>query len=197
MTEHTILEKEIGYTFRDKSLLIQALTHSSYSSENNMPYASNNERLEFVGDAFLDATVGLDIYSRLPSEHEGVLSKKRAEVVCEKSLASIARKIGLGKYLYVGHGEELTGGRDKDSILADAMEAVIGAVVIDGGYDEAARLIKDLTGENEELSLKGKLFKDYKSALQEHLQAEYGSVRIIYDVIKEEGPPTIRRLPLR
>ena len=129
------LLKKIGYEFNDRSLLTNALTHSSYSSEHKMDYASNNERLEFIGDAYVDAAVGAELFRIMKSAPEGVLSKNRADVVREESLADAARAINLGEYIYMGRGEESTGGRNKDSILADAFEALIGAIIIDGGYD--------------------------------------------------------------
>ena len=125
----------IGYEFKDTALLTNALTHSSYSSEHKMEYASNNERLEFIGDAYVDAAVGAELFRIMKDAPEGVLSKNRADVVREESLADAARGIGLGDYIYMGKGEETTGGRDKDSILADAFEALIGAIIVDGGYE--------------------------------------------------------------
>ena len=130
--EKELLEK-IGYEFKDESLLKNALTHSSYSSEHRMDYALNNERLEFIGDAYVDAAVGAELFMIMKNAPEGVLSKNRADVVREESLADAARGIDLGEYIYMGKGEEATGGRSKDSILADTFEALIGAIIIDGG----------------------------------------------------------------
>ena len=188
MNDNTELERQIGYRFDNRKLMENALTHSSYASEHNEAYAENNERLEFIGDAFLDAIVGVRLYRILSDEPEGVLSKLRAEIVCERSLAGISRKIGLGRFLFLGHGEEQQGGRNKDSILADAMEAMIGAVVIDSGYDAAEQVVLRLFGENIKLAIEGRLFRDYKTKLQERLQERYKSIQIRYVLDREEGP---------
>lgn len=182
------LEEKIGYSFKDEKLLTIALTHSSYSAENGKSYRFNNERLEFIGDAYLDAIVGAKLYDILPDEHEGVLSKDRAAIVCEGSLASISREIGLGDYLMLGKGEDNCGGRDKESILADAMEAVIGAMITDGGFKTGRRVVLNLFGEKIRLAIKGKLFHDYKSTLQEKLQEKHKSVSIEYAIVSESGP---------
>ena len=174
------LLKKIGYEFHDRSILTNALTHSSYSSEHKMDYASNNERLEFIGDAYVDAAVGAELFRIMESAPEGVLSKNRADVVREESLADAAREIDLGDYIYMGRGEESTGGRNKDSILADAFEALIGAIIIDGGYDAGKRVILDLLNEKIGLAVAGKLRQDYKTMLQEKLQEKNHDVRIKY-----------------
>lgn len=119
-------EKAIGYEFKNKMYLERALTHSSFNREKHTKH-QDNERLEFLGDAFFDAIVSAELFKRMDRVTEGKLTKTRALVVCEDSLAKAARKFNLGEYIYVGHGEKVAGGRDKDSILADAMEAVIGA----------------------------------------------------------------------
>ena len=182
------LLKKIGYEFNDRSLLTNALTHSSYSSEHKMDYASNNERLEFIGDAYVDAAVGAELFRIMKSAPEGVLSKNRADVVREESLADAAREIDLGDYIYMGRGEESTGGRNKDSILADAFEALIGAIIIDGGYDAGKRVILDLLNEKIGLAVAGKLRQDYKTMLQEKLQEKNHDVRIKYNTVSESGP---------
>ena len=182
------LLKKIGYEFNDRSLLTNALTHSSYSSEHKMDYASNNERLEFIGDAYVDAAVGAELFRIMKSAPEGVLSKNRADVVREESLADAARAINLGEYIYMGRGEESTGGRNKDSILADAFEALIGAIIIDGGYDAGKRVILDLLNEKIGLAVAGKLRQDYKTMLQEKLQEKNHDVRIKYNTVSESGP---------
>ena len=178
------LLKKIGYEFHDRSILTNALTHSSYSSEHKMDYASNNERLEFIGDAYVDAAVGAELFRIMESAPEGVLSKNRADVVREESLADAAREIDLGDYIYMGRGEESTGGRNKDSILADAFEALIGAIIIDGGYDAGKRVILDLLNEKIGLAVAGKLRQDYKTMLQE----KNHDVRIKYNTVSESGP---------
>lgn len=188
MTEFDKLEKRISYQFHNNALLKNALIHSSYASENAMKYEENNERLEFIGDAFLDAVVGKKIFDLKPSAREGELSKDRADVVCEESLADVARKINLGDFLLLGKGEEINKGSDKDSILSDAFEALIGAVIIDGGYDAAKEIIENLFKEKIDLAINGKLNNDYKSKLQEVLQAKYKQTKIIYKTISESGP---------
>lgn len=182
------LEKRIDYKFKNTQLLEIAVTHSSYASENGKSYRYNNERLEFIGDAYLDAIIGAKLYDILPDEREGVLSKDRANIVCEKSLAGIGRDIGLGRYIHLGKGEEAAGGDDKNSILADALEALIGAVIIDGGFDKGKKLVLELFSENIRLAVKGELYRDYKTELQENLQSIYHSIDIFYRLAGEEGP---------
>ena len=182
------LLKKIGYEFNDRSLLTNALTHSSYSSEHKMDYASNNERLEFIGDAYVDAAVGAELFRIMESAPEGVLSKNRADVVREESLADAARDIGLGDYIYMGKGEETTGGRDKDSILADAFEALIGAIIVDGGYEAGKKVILGLLNDKIGLAVAGKLRHDYKTMLQEKLQEKNHDLRIKYNTVSESGP---------
>lgn len=188
MKEVNELLEKLGYKFRDESLLVNALTHSSYSSEHKMPYASNNERLEFIGDAYVDAAVGAEIFMIMKDAPEGVLSKNRADVVREESLADAARGIGLGDYIFMGKGEEATGGRNKDSILADCFEAVIGAIIIDGGYDAGRKVALDLLSEKINLAVAGKLRNDYKTMLQEKIQEKEHDLRIRYKTVSESGP---------
>ena len=183
----TLLSR-IGYAFKDVSLLTNALTHSSYSSEHRMEYTSNNERLEFIGDAYVDAAVGAELFRIMKDAPEGVLSKNRADVVREESLADAAREISLGDYIYMGKGEETTGGRNKDSILADTFEAMIGAIIIDGGYDEGKRVILSLLNSRIELAVAGKLRNDYKTMLQEKLQEKDHELRLKYTTVSESGP---------
>ena len=178
----------IGYKFNDDSILKNALTHSSYASEHRLSYPNNNERLEFIGDAYVDAVVGAELFRIMNDAHEGVLSKNRADVVREESLADAARSIGLGDYIYLGKGEESTRGRDKASILADAFEALIGAIILDGGYDAGKEVILKLLGEKINLAVEGKLRQDYKTILQEKLQ-EHGSVfHLKYNIVSQSGP---------
>lgn len=188
MKEVNELLEKLGYKFRDESLLVNALTHSSYSSEHKMPYASNNERLEFIGDAYVDAAVGAELFMIMKDAPEGVLSKNRADVVREESLADAARGIGLGDYIFMGKGEEATGGRNKDSILADCFEAVIGAIIIDGGYDAGRKVALDLLSEKINLAVAGKLRNDYKTMLQEKIQEKEHDLRIRYNTVSESGP---------
>ncbi len=185
--EKELLEK-IGYEFKDESLLKNALTHSSYSSEHRMDYALNNERLEFIGDAYVDAAVGAELFMIMKNAPEGVLSKNRADVVREESLADAARGIDLGEYIYMGKGEEATGGRSKDSILADTFEALIGAIIIDGGYEAGKNVILSLLENKIKLAVEGKLRQDYKTMLQEKLQEKDHEVKIKYNTVSESGP---------
>lgn len=182
------LENRIGYSFKNKELIKVALTHSSYASEHGLSYELNNERLEFIGDGYLDAIIGNRLYEIMSSSHEGMLSRNRADVVREESLADIARYIKLGDYLYLGKGEESHGGRNKNSILADAFEALIGAVISDGGFIKGEELVLRLFENKIDLAVKGKLNKDYKSKLQEKLQEKYRSVKIEYSLVGESGP---------
>ena len=178
----------IGYRFKNEELLKTALTHSSYASEHKLAYENNNERLEFIGDAFVDAVVGAKLFEIMGSAHEGVLSRCRADVVCENSLADTASEMGLGRFLYLGKGEETTGGRNKASILADAFEALVGAIIIDGGYEIGRDIILRLLKDRIVLGAQGKLNKDYKTRLQEKLQESDHSVKIEYRKVAESGP---------
>ena len=182
------LLERIDYKFRDESLLKNALTHSSYSSEHRMDYVLNNERLEFIGDAYVDAAVGAELFKIMKNAPEGVLSKNRADVVREESLADAAREIDLGNYIYMGKGEESTGGRSKDSILADTFEALIGAIIIDGGYEAGKRVILSLLDGKIKLAVEGKLRQDYKTMLQEKLQEKDHEAKIRYNTVSESGP---------
>lgn len=181
------LQRELGYTFHDRSLLMTALTHSSYSREQER-HPACNERLEFLGDAFFDAIVGEELFRMFPDREEGFLSRIRATIVCERSLAQTARRLDLGQYLLLGHGEEKTGGRQRESILADAMEALIGAVYLDGGFDAVKRTVLGLFRTVIDDTKQGKLIiHDYKTHLQERLQAK-GITDIRYELTGEEGP---------
>ena len=160
----------IGYRFNNEKLVKTALTHSSYASERKLGYERNNERLEFIGDAYVDAVVGVRLFEIMGSAHEGILSRCRADVVCEDSLAGTASEMGLGEFLYLGKGEEASGGRNKSSILADAFEALVGAIILDGGYEAGRDAILRLLEERIILGAQGKLNKDYKTRLQEKLQ---------------------------
>ncbi len=178
----------IQYEFKDTGLLDQALSHSSYIREKKNIGLNDNERLEFLGDAFFDAIIGEALYEMFPDAEEGRLSKMRASIVCEGSLAGAARRIGLGDYLMLGYGEEKNGGRQRESILADATEAVVGAIYLDGGYDSAKAFVIRTFEKELEDAREGKFVnKDYKSALQEILQAD-GINDIKYILEKEEGP---------
>jgi len=176
----------IDYQFKNPALLESALTHSSYSHENGLNDTENNQRLEFLGDAVLELVMSDLLYHRYPALSEGKLTRRRAELICEPSLASIARGLSLGQHLKLGYGEERSGGRKRDSILADTMEALFGAVYLDGGLAPVKDLIRRLfasTLENEESHL-----NDFKTTLQELVQVN-SRESAVYKIIHEEGPP--------
>lgn len=182
------LQSHINYTFKDYRLLNISLTHSSYSNENKSKGIESNERLEFLGDVVVNLIVSEYLYNRFKELPEGELTKRRATIVCESSLAFAARKINLGDYMLLGKGEEATGGRNRDSILADAFEALVGAIYIDGGLDKVRDfLIGTFEQEIIYAISKGNLFTDYKTELQEVLQKRTKS-KIEYKVEKEVGP---------
>ena len=178
------LEKKTGYTFKDFSLLEQAMMHSSYTNERHLPKYRCNERLEFLGDAVLELVSSEYLFTESPHTPEGELTKTRASMVCEPSLALCARDIGLGDYLLLGKGEEATGGRLRDSVTSDAMEALIGAVYLDGGFTSAKEFIHRFVLTDLENK---KLFYDSKTILQEMVQAKKCG-EISYRLLKEEGP---------
>ena len=178
------LEKKIGYTFKDFSLLKQAMMHSSYTNEKHLPKYRCNERLEFLGDAVLELVSSEYLFKESPHIPEGELTKTRASMVCEPSLALCARDIGLGDYLLLGKGEEATGGRERDSVTSDAMEALIGAVYLDGGFTSAKEFIHRFILTDLENK---KLFYDSKTILQEIVQAGKKGY-ITYRLVREEGP---------
>lgn len=178
-------EARLGYAFSDKRLLQNALTHSSYANENRDKGMPDNERLEFVGDSILGFTVAEHLYKIYPDRAEGELTRIRAELVCEKSLANAARSLDLGSQLLLGNGEEQNGGRNRDSILSDAMESVFAAVYLDGGILEANKVISALLLKDagEEKVKNG----DYKTLFQELVQRRKDQV-ITYKLIAESGP---------
>ncbi|MBR1741062.1 MAG: ribonuclease III [Lachnospiraceae bacterium] len=176
-------EKKIGYQFADPELLVTALTHSSFSNEKRLKRYECNERLEFLGDAVLELVSSEYIYLNNPKKPEGDLSRIRASYVCEPTLALCAREIGLGDFILLGKGEDMTGGRERDSILSDAMEATIGAVYLDGGFGRAKEYVEQFVLKDIE---KKKLFYDSKTYLQEIVQREHEKLE--YVLLKEEGP---------
>jgi len=177
-------EQKIGYKFRDIALLKKAMCHSSYTNERGSNRIDSNERLEFLGDAVLELVASEFLFQTYPRYPEGDLTKLRASLVCEPALASAARQIFVGEYLFLGKGEENTGGRLRDSITSDALEAVIGAMYLDSGINAAkAFIIKFVLNDIEDK----KLFNDSKTALQEIVQGT-SKGEIIYKQIKEEGP---------
>ena len=180
-------EKLIGYSFNNREYLETALTHSSFNKEKRTKN-KDNERLEFLGDAFFDAIISVELFSRMKDVTEGKLTKTRAVIVCEQSLANVARNFKLGEFINMGHGEDSTGGRKKDSILADAMEAIIGAMYMDGGYEAAQKFVVKAFADTIDKAVEGKLFSDYKSEVQEILQKKGPPVNINYKIDREEGP---------
>lgn len=178
------LESAIGYTFRDAGLLRQALMHSSYTNEKHLPKHRCNERLEFLGDAVLELISSEYLFRNSPDTPEGELTRTRASMVCEPSLAICARDIGLGEYLLLGKGEEATGGRSRDSVTSDALEALIGAIYLDGGFTSAKEFIHRAVLTDLEDK---KLFYDSKTILQEMVQGAKAG-RITYRLTGEDGP---------
>ena len=179
------LEEKIGYKFKDSSVLKKAMTHSSYANEIHLPKYECNERLEFLGDAVLELVSSEFLFFNNTTMSEGELTKLRASMVCEPSLAFCARDIELGEYLLLGKGEEATGGRKRESITSDAMEALIGAIYLDGGFASAKEFIKSFILNDLENK---KLFYDSKTILQEVVQANFKKEEIIYKLTGEEGP---------
>ncbi|MCI6420664.1 MAG: ribonuclease III [Blautia sp.] len=178
------LEKKIGYPFQDFDLLIRAMTHSSYANEHKKEQREHNERLEFLGDAVLELISSDYLFRNYPDIPEGTLTKKRASMVCEPTLALCAREISLGEYLLLGKGEDATGGRKRDSIVSDAMEALIGAIYLDGGFANAKEFIDRFILDDIENK---QLFYDSKTTLQEIVQGSYDE-DVRYEIVKEEGP---------
>ena len=178
------LEDKIGYFFKDKNLLKQALTHSSFVNEQRINKLPDYERLEFLGDAVLQLTTSDLLFRNYPEMREGELTRKRASLVCGASLARCAETIHLGQYILMGRGEETTGGRNKEHILADVMEAVIGAIHLDGGFERAIDFIHRFVLDDLE---EKQAFRDNKTLLQEYVQREKGAV-IQYVLVGESGP---------
>jgi ribonuclease-3 len=178
------LEEKIGYHFKDRTLIRTALTHSSFTNEIKTGKKADYERLEFLGDSVLEMVSSTFLYNSYPEKNEGELTKLRASMVCEQALAFCAGDIGLARYIRLGKGEEATGGRHRDSIIADVMEAVIGAIYLDGGIDPARDhinrfILSDL--ENKQI------FVDAKSVLQELVQSKAGAT-MEYEICGERGP---------
>lgn len=178
-------EKKLGYTFKNPNLLLNALTHSSYANETRNGTTSN-ERLEFLGDSVLSVIVSDYLFKEFSKIPEGELTKLRASLVCEKSLCGFSRELDLGKFLKLGKGEDKGGGRERDSILADAFEAVLAAIYLDGGIEEARKLVmRFILPELEQTD--DEVFKDYKTALQEIIQRN-PEESVSYILTGESGP---------
>ena len=184
------LEKNLNYKFKNIQLLKNALIHSSYANENRGNIHSN-ERLEFLGDSVLSIIVSEHIYNRFPNMPEGELTRLRASLVCEKSLCAFSRELGIGDYLELGMGEDKNGGRERDSILADAFEAVLAAIYLDGGMEAAKKhimntVLHDIKHHDDDT------FKDYKTTLQEIIQRN-PEESVTYILIDESGPDHDKR----
>ena len=178
------LEEKIGYTFKNKELLKKALTHTSYAYEHNV---ESNEKLEFLGDSILEFISSIYLFENYHNLKEGEMTKVRATVVCEKSLHKGAKMHNSSDFLYLGKSDRQSGGENRPAILADSVEAVIAAIYLDGGLEEAKRFIIDNLKEEINIASKNVGQKDYKTVLQEKLQ-EHGEVEIKYTIIKETGP---------
>ena len=190
---YTKLQELIGYHFRNTALLKRALSHSSYANELKLNNHDDYERLEFLGDAVLELTVSEFLYREHPDMREGELTKLRASLVCEPTLALCAREgFGLGEYILLGKGEEATGGRSRDSIVSDVFEAIAGAIYVDGGFEEARKFIHRflLTDYKEKID-----FTDSKTTLQEYAQ-DHG-MTLVYELVEETGPEHDRRYVMR
>ena len=178
-------QKKIGYKFKNTALLQCALTHSSFANENRADKVHDNERLEFLGDSVLGMITASYLFKKYPDEPEGELTKMRSSLVCTGSLCARAKEIGLGAHLRLGHGEESGGGRERESILADAFEAVIGAIYVDSGEAAArqfvTKFVLDRRGEPE------RAVTDYKTALQEIVQKNRGE-KLSYHMVESNGP---------
>ena len=189
MADLNEFQSKIGYTFKNRHLLEQALTHSSYANEKHMKKHSDNERLEFLGDAVLEIVSSEFLFINYPQKPEGELTKLRASIVCEPTLALCTKPLDLGKYLRLGRGEDHTGGRKRKSILSDALEAVIGAIYLDGGFTNAKEFVLRFIMTDIENK---QLFYDSKTILQEIVQAGYNE-ELNYQLIREEGPDHDKR----
>ncbi|MCI8746070.1 MAG: ribonuclease III [Lachnospiraceae bacterium] len=183
------LEERIGYRFKEPKLLKQAMCHSSFANERHMDRLLNNERLEFLGDAVLELITSEFLFKNYPKMPEGEATRTRASIVCEQTLALCARELGLGAFLLLGKGEDLTGGRDRDSITSDALEALLGAVYLDGGFASAKEFVHRFVLNDIEHK---KLFFDSKTILQEEIQGETTEL-LHYVLTGEEGPDHNKR----
>jgi len=180
-------ENKIDYVFKNKQNILLALTHSSFANENKNEKIKSNERIEFLGDAVLNIVISEIIYNRHSNLSEGELTKARANIVCESSLVKCANSIDIGRYLLLGKGEELTGGRTRVSILSDAFESLIGSIYIDSGIKSAKKFIMKTMKHLIDGSVNGVIFMDYKTQLQETVQ-KTGEHKITYEIVEEKGP---------
>jgi ribonuclease-3 len=180
-----LLRRRLGLRRLDPGLFRLALTHASYAHET--PGAAHNERLEFLGDAVLGLAVAEALYRAHPEASEGALSRMRAAIVCTPTLARVSRRLGLGEFLLLGHGEESTGGRERASVLANALEAVIGAIYLQHGLGEVRRFVRRTFASELAAAAQGRLVEDFKTALQEWTQRERGA-EPVYRTVGESGP---------
>ncbi|MCT4565034.1 MAG: ribonuclease III [Maledivibacter sp.] len=185
--ETVTFEKLINYEFSNKALMNEALTHSSYANEKKYKKCKYNERLEFLGDSVLGVIISDYLFINYPDLPEGELTKTRAKIVCETTLSYCAKSINLGYYLLLGKGEDATGGRERQSLLADAFESVIGSIYLDGGIKSARKFILSSMKKVIDDALCGKIFIDYKTRLQELIQND-SNVKITYEIVSEKGP---------
>jgi len=186
---------KLGYRFGDDGLLRRALTHSSLAAEQHR-MGEDNERLEYLGDAVLEHLVSRHLYDAHPEMREGALTRLRSALVCENALAAAARRLGLGEYLLLSRGEEQCGGREKDSILSDAFEAVLAAVYLDGGLQEAQKLVQEYVLSAEAAEDRSSS-KDSKTAFQELIHADHKGRAIRYELLGESGPDHKKRFTMR
>lgn len=188
------IEKKLEYEFKDKSLLKTALTHSSYANEMKREGATSNERLEFLGDAVLGMLVARHLYTTYPDMPEGKMTKIRSSLVCEQHLVEVGEKLGLSQHILLGKGELTAGGRERPALIADAVEAVLAAVTLDGELDNAERIVQRYI--ITDLDHMEKLEHDYKTLVQEYVQRKSGQT-FTYDVIGEEGPDHLKTFTVR
>ncbi len=187
MTEIKQLQENMGYTFKDEDILKKALVHPSYLNEKRVERIYSNQRLEFFGDSVLSLAVSEYIFKNLKNYPEGKLTELRAKVVCESALAKMAKKLDVGKYLLLGRGERMSGGENRPSTLSDAMEAIIAAVYLDGGFESAREFVlANLKDEIDNLVKSGEDLENYKSQLQEYAQSK--GIDITYKHLEEKGP---------
>lgn len=187
MKKLTELQEKIGYHFRDIELLKIALTHTSYANEHKKKMVKHNERLEFLGDSVLSLIITTYLFKNLSNITEGELSRIRSTIVCENSLKTSGDEFDLSQYIYMGKGEEQTGGRGRSSIVSDAMEALIASIYLDSGYENAENFVLSQMKYIIDKAIEGKLFTDYKTQYQEMIQKKSNS-KIEYIVISEDGP---------
>jgi len=182
-----LLEKKIGYKFKDKNLLFTAITHSSYTNDDKNNSGENYERMEFFGDSILQFSVSEILYKNKDIQTEGKLTKTRAILVCEETLSKCAETLGLSKYIIMSNGGIYSGGRERPSILADVVESIIAAIYLDGGIEQSKLFVSRILKKYIPLAIRGTLHKDFKSTLQEYIQAS-SRTKLEYVLSKQDGP---------